>query len=65
MIVKHFGMCDASAAVALNSTHFIIANDEDDFLRIYHTYQSGTFIQKVDISGQIKITPKLSLSIQE
>lgn len=29
------GMCDASAAVALDAQHFVVANDEDNVLRIY------------------------------
>lgn len=29
------GMCDASAAVALNENTFIVANDEDNYLRIF------------------------------
>jgi hypothetical protein len=58
MIIEHFGMCDASAGVALSSTEFVMANDEDNFLRIYHTYQSGTFTQKLDVSDQIKNNPE-------
>ena len=29
------GMCDASAAVALDDTHFVVADDERDTLRVY------------------------------
>lgn len=33
------GPCDASAAVALDATHFIVANDENNTLRIYRQGQ--------------------------
>ncbi|MFN6996005.1 MAG: DUF3616 domain-containing protein [Aquincola tertiaricarbonis] len=33
---EHYrGLCDASAAVALDVTHFVVANDEDNLLRLY------------------------------
>src|SRR6185503_11055346 len=31
----HLGMCDASAAVALSSDHFAVADDEDNPIRVY------------------------------
>lgn len=31
----YIGACDASAAVALGPDHFVVANDEDNILRIY------------------------------
>lgn len=34
----YYQMCDASAAVAINDSFFIVANDEDNILRIYHQY---------------------------
>jgi hypothetical protein len=33
--VEHFGMCDASAAVAVGADQFLAANDEDNILRLY------------------------------
>ena len=33
--IKYGGMCNASAAVALDAEHFIVADDEDNTLRIY------------------------------
>lgn len=35
-ITEYVGMCDASAALAIDDQHFIIANDEDNMLRVYH-----------------------------
>lgn len=32
---EYFGMCDASAAIAIDRDHFVVANDEDNFLRLY------------------------------
>jgi Protein of unknown function (DUF3616) len=49
-VTEHFGMCDASAAVALSSSTFITANDEDNILRVYAAHQSGLPIQAIDIS---------------
>jgi hypothetical protein len=52
-INEHFGMCDASAAVALSSSAFIAANDEDNILRVYAAHQSGLPIQAIDISDRL------------
>ena len=38
-ITLYHGMCDASAAVALDATHFVVANDEDNSLRIFRRGQ--------------------------
>jgi hypothetical protein len=35
----YHGMCDASAAVALDATYFVVANDEDNDLRIFRRGQ--------------------------
>lgn len=34
-VTVYRGMCDASAAVALDDAHFVVANDEDNALRVY------------------------------
>jgi len=34
-ITVYRGMCDASAAVALDDVHFVVADDEDNTLRVY------------------------------
>jgi Protein of unknown function (DUF3616) len=52
-ITEHFGMCDASAAVALGPSAFIAANDEDNILRVYAAHQSGLPIQAIDISDHL------------
>jgi hypothetical protein len=43
------GMCDASAALAVDAEHFIIANDEDNILRIYNINNSSP-VSFVDLS---------------
>jgi hypothetical protein len=44
--LKHFGICDASAAVPLGQEQFIVGNDEADeelgnLLRVYSSQESG------------------------
>ncbi len=34
-IIEYRGVCDASAAVALDESHFVVGNDEDNDLRVY------------------------------
>lgn len=34
-VEQYRGLCDASAAVALDATHFVVAGDEDNTLRLY------------------------------
>ena len=35
VVLTYRGLCDASAAVALDADHFIVAGDEDNTLRVY------------------------------
>lgn len=48
--LQHFGTCDASAAVPLGPALFVIANDEDNILRVYHSDISGPPVQKFDLT---------------
>jgi hypothetical protein len=43
------GMCDASAAAAIGEAHFIVANDEDNILRVY-SRSGGAPIDEFDLS---------------
>src|ERR1041384_2188821 len=43
--VLHIGCCDASAGVAVSSNLFIVANDEDNLLRVYRRDRSGAPVQ--------------------
>jgi hypothetical protein len=45
--LEHFGMCDASAAVAIGGDRFLVANDEDNILRLYRRDISGPALDPV------------------
>lgn len=45
---RFFGMCDASAAVAISSNLFVVANDEDNILRLYRNDQPGPPVRQFD-----------------
>lgn len=57
-ITRYFGMCDASAAVPVASDLFVVANDEDNTLRIFHRNKSGESLYSQDISAFLQIDPK-------
>ncbi len=69
-VTKHYGMCDASAAVSLGPAMFIVANDEDNRLRVYRRDDSGRPVpvyrrenagepvRSVDLSSFLKLDPK-------
>lgn len=44
------GMCDASAALAVGSDRFLVANDEDNILRLYRADQPGRALVSRDIT---------------
>jgi hypothetical protein len=54
----HQGMCDASAAIAINNDYLIVANDEDNILRVYQANKSGKAIFKIDTNDYFKNNPK-------
>ncbi|MDZ8183561.1 MAG: DUF3616 domain-containing protein [Nostoc sp. ChiSLP02] len=68
--LKHFGICDASAAVPLGEDYFIVGNDEADeklgnVLRVYASHTSGPPIKigsseqtSIDINGYFENNPK-------
>ena len=49
------GMCDASAVVPLGSEHFVVADDEDNFLRVYSRTQKGSPVQTLDLSSFLQV----------
>ncbi|WP_430228955.1 DUF3616 domain-containing protein [Nitrosomonas communis] len=57
-VTQHYGMCDASAAVPVEPDMFIVANDEDNLLRIYKRDKSGEPIYSQDLSSFLEIDPK-------
>ncbi len=51
---SYYEMCDASAAIAVDDSHFIVANDEDNILRIYNVNKAQP-VRAFDLSGFLKI----------
>lgn len=52
------GMCDASAAVSLNADLFVVANDEDNILRVYHRNMGGMPAYSFDMTSFLRIGKK-------
>ncbi|WP_237078496.1 DUF3616 domain-containing protein [Myxococcus xanthus] len=54
--VLHFeGMCDASGAVALGGSLFVVGDDEDNILRVYDARRGGPPVQSVDLSPDLEL----------
>ena len=51
--VNYTGMCDASAAVGLRNSHFVVADDESNVLRIYKRGTS-TPVDAVDLTDHLR-----------
>jgi hypothetical protein len=49
------GMCDASAAVALDARTFAVADDEDNILRVYDVGKGGPPLWMVDLSPALPL----------
>lgn len=66
--VKYGGMCNASAAVALDDQHFIVADDEDNTLRIYDKNVTATPFQTVPLAkmfpGEIQDGDDLEIDLE-
>ena len=56
--LQHRGICDASGAVALDDNSFIVANDEDNILRVYSANESGKPRTIIDINNYFTNNPK-------
>ena len=56
-IIHYHGMCDASGAVALDADTFVVADDEDNKLRLYHARNGGSPIKVLDPSGFLRVDP--------
>jgi hypothetical protein len=50
--------CDASAAVSLDGDRFVVANDEDNVLRIYSRSRPGPPVARLDVSLFLQLTKK-------
>lgn len=49
--LQHHGICDASGSVAIDEHRFLVANDEDNILKVYSSQKSGKPLQSIDING--------------
>jgi len=60
------GLCDASAAVIIDGSHFLVGNDEDDILSLYST-DSSTMgaIQSFDFSSNLRSNPDRETDIED
>ena len=52
------GMCDASGAVAVSSNLFVVANDEDNVLRLYRSDQPGQPVKQFDLNAFLEVQGK-------
>jgi hypothetical protein len=57
-IIHYRGMCDASGAVAIDEDTFVVADDEDNKLRLYHARTGGSPVKVLDVSGFLRVDPK-------
>nr|WP_315399866.1 DUF3616 domain-containing protein [uncultured Duganella sp.] len=53
--LEHHGMCDASAGIAVDDHHFVVANDEDNVLRVYRSDRSGAPVRSFDMTQLLRI----------
>ena len=53
---NHQGLCDASAAVALDAAHFVVADDERNTLVVYRRGQASA-VEKLDVSSFLGTKP--------
>lgn len=52
----HTGSSDASAAVAIDASYSLVADDEDQVLRLYHRSQSGLPVASFDFTSSLGLT---------
>ncbi|MCU0527159.1 MAG: DUF3616 domain-containing protein [Elainella sp. Prado103] len=52
----HTGASDASTAVAIDSTYMLVADDEDQTIRLYDRTQSGLPLAGFDFTGNLNLT---------
>ncbi|MEO8317060.1 MAG: DUF3616 domain-containing protein [Bradyrhizobium sp.] len=55
-IVEYSGMCDASAAIALENGIFVVASDEDNILRVYRRGEPAA-AQSIPLGQDLKVDP--------
>jgi hypothetical protein len=53
-IASYRGMCDASGGVVVSSNRFLVANDEDNVLRVYDSRVAGPPVQQFDLAAWLE-----------
>jgi hypothetical protein len=56
--ITYYGMCDASAAVSVGTNFFLVANDEDNVLRVYRREPGGLPAFTFDMTAFLRIGRK-------
>jgi len=54
-VTAYTGMCDASAAAALDTNLFVVGSDEDSRLRMYHADRGGPPVSEVDLTRFLEV----------
>jgi hypothetical protein len=62
--VEFEGACDASGAVPVDETHFAVADDEDNVLRVYDAVHGGDAVRKTNLAKQISLKKKGEADIE-
>lgn len=57
-VSTYSGMCNASAAVALDDRHFAMADDEENIIRIYRMDRPGAAVGQFDAAPHLDLTRK-------
>jgi Protein of unknown function (DUF3616) len=57
-LMQYSGMCDASAAIAVSSNLFLVANDEDNILRLYRGDRRGEALQEFNFNDFLELHGK-------
>ena len=55
---QYSGMCDASTAIAVGTDRFLVANDEDNILRLYSADKPGPALASQDITDLLTLENK-------
>ncbi|MCG6133494.1 MAG: DUF3616 domain-containing protein [Nostoc sp. LLA-1] len=58
--LQHYEICDSSGAIALDEQHFVVADDEDNILRVYQANISGKPVVRIDINNYFTNNPDKS-----
>ena len=56
--LQHNEICDSSGAIALGEQHFVVANDEDNVLRVYKADKSEKPVTEISIDHYFDNNPK-------